>query len=195
MIARRAALAMLAAGGLGGLAGCGPPPPRAREPEPVDIGGPFQLVDAEGRPVTERSLLRKPTLLFFGFTYCPQVCPTTLMDMTRWMKALGPEADRINAVFVSVDPERDTPERLKLYLSSFDPRIQGYTGTAEAVTAMVKAYHIYVAKVPLAGGDYTVDHSTAIYLLDARGRLSAPIPYGAEEDFALTEIRRVLRKG
>jgi len=190
MIGRRDALMSLV---LAGLTGCGPSATPA--PPPVEIGGPFQLIDSQQRPVTERSLLGKPSLLFFGFTYCPEVCPTTLAHMTRWLKALGPDAARLNAVFVSVDPERDTPERLELYLSSFDPRIQGYTGSPEAVAGVLKAYHVYAAKAPLPDGGYTMDHSTAIYLLDARGRLAVPIPYGAQEDFALTEIRRVLKRG
>lgn len=145
----------------------------------TSIDGPFTLVDANGRQVTEKSLLGKPTAIFFGFTFCPEVCPTTLTEMSAALDALGPDADRLNVVFVSVDPERDTPAKMKLYLSNFDRRIQGFTGTVQTVAAAAKAYRIYYAKVPIDGGDYTIDHSSSVYLFDRRGRFIEPIAYGA----------------
>ena len=159
----------------------------------VQIGGPFQLVDMQGRPVTEKSLLGKPTAIFFGFTYCPEICPTTLAEMTGWLKALGNDADKLNAVFVSVDPERDTPEQLRLYLANFDPRIQGLTGTSEQVAAVTKAYRVYYKKIPTDGGGYTVDHSAAVYLFDAKGRFVEPIGYGAPPDRAVAQLEALLR--
>lgn len=156
---------------------------RSHAPAPTaagaQIGGAFQMVDANGRPVSERSLLGRPTVIFFGFTFCPEVCPTTLTELTAALAQLGPSADRLNVVFVSVDPERDTPAQLKLYLSNFDHRIQGYTGTPEQVARIAKAYRVYYAKVPQPGGGYTMDHSSVTYLFDAKGRFVEPIAYGA----------------
>lgn len=143
--------------------------PSAPPPSRVDLGGPFALVDQAGRPFTDRDLRVRPAALFFGFTTCPEVCPTTLARWSASLKALGPEADRVRLVFVSVDPERDTPAVLKSYLSDFDPRITGLTGSPAAVARMLAAYHVYARKVPLPGGGYTIDHTAAAYLFDREG--------------------------
>lgn len=156
------------------------------------IGGPFALTDVDGKTVTDRDLLGKPTLIYFGFTYCPEICPTTLTDIGQWLERLGPKADRLNVIFITVDPERDTAPQLKRYLSNFDPRIRGLTGSAEAIAATAKAYRIYYSKVPLEGGEYTVDHSTAVYLFDKRGEFVAPIGYGSSPDQALEQLTAVL---
>lgn len=174
------------------LAACDRPADQASQHSTIQIGGPFQLIDMNGRPVTEKSLLGKPTAIFFGFTYCPEVCPTTMAEMTAWLKALGPDADRLNVVFVSVDPERDTPEQLKLYLSNFDRRIQGFTGTPEAVAKTAKAYRVYYQKVATDGGGYTLDHSSAIYLFDAQGRFVEPIGYGGPPERGLAQLKALL---
>ncbi|MFN3523609.1 MAG: SCO family protein [Phenylobacterium sp.] len=155
---------------------------------PADV----RLVDQKGRPFTAADLKGKPSAVFFGFTYCPEICPTTLMDIGRWMEALGPEADKLNVVFVSVDPARDTPEQLDLYLSSFDPRIRGVTGTADAVAAMAKGFRVYYRKVPIEGGEYTMDHSTAVYLMDAKGRFVEPVGYQEPMDRVMVKLRRLL---
>lgn len=165
---------------------------RATPPDPSAIGGPFTLVDTSGRTVTEQSLKGKPTAMFFGFTYCPEVCPTTLAEMTAALQALGKDADKLNVVFVTVDPERDTPEQMKLYLSSFDPRIQGFTGEPSAAWAAAKAYRIYFKKVPLEGGSYTMDHSTAVYLLDKQARFVGVIRYGAPHAEVVDRLRRLV---
>lgn len=175
------------------LAACDRPTDQASRRSTIQIGGPFQLVDMNGRPVTDKSLLGKPTAIFFGFTYCPEVCPTTMAEMTAWLKALGPDADKLNVVFVSVDPERDTPEQLKLYLSNFDRRIQGFTGTPEAVAKTAKAYRVYYQKVATDGGGYTLDHSSAIYLFDAQGRFVEPIGYGGPPERGLAQLRALLK--
>lgn len=175
------------------LAACDRPADQASRRSTIQIGGPFQLVDMNGRPVTDKSLLGKPTAIFFGFTYCPEVCPTTMAEMTAWLKALGPDADKLNVVFVSVDPERDTPEQLKLYLSNFDRRIQGFTGTPEAVAKTAKAYRVYYQKVATDGGGYTLDHSSAIYLFDAQGRFVEPIGYGGPPERGLAQLRALLK--
>lgn len=155
---------------------------------PADV----RLVDQKGRPFTAADLKGKPSAVFFGFTYCPEICPTTLMDIGRWMEALGPEADKLNVVFVSVDPARDTPEQLDLYLSSFDPRIRGVTGTPDAVAAMAKGFRVYYRKVPIEGGEYTMDHSTAVYLMDAKGRFVEPVGYQEPMDRVMVKLRRLL---
>lgn len=158
----------------------------------VKIGGPFNLVDTRGAPVTEKALLGKPTAIFFGFTYCPEVCPTTLAELTTVLKTLGPDADKLNVVFVSVDPERDTPEQMKLYLSNFDPHIQGFTGTPEQIAAITKAYRVYYQKVPLDGGGYTVDHSSAVYLLDDKGEFDGVVAYKTPPDEVVVRLRKLL---
>ncbi|GJD52338.1 hypothetical protein OPKNFCMD_5103 [Methylobacterium crusticola] len=132
------------------------------------VGGPFTLVDQDGRTVTDRDFRGAPHLVFFGFTRCPDVCPTTLQQISDVLAALGPRGRDVKALFVSVDPERDTPEALKAYLSSFDPRIVGLTGSPEAVAATVKAYRAYSRKVPLKEGDYTMEHTALVYIMDAR---------------------------
>lgn len=166
---------------------------RAPQPPAPQIGGAFRLTDQDGRAVTDRDLLGKPTAIFFGFTYCPEVCPTTLAKLTRWLAALGPDADRLNVAFVSIDPDRDTPKQLRLYLSSFDRRIRGLTGSPQAVAAAARAYKVYYRKVPLPGGDYTMDHSAAIYLMDAKGRFVAPINYQMPDAAAFAQLQRLAR--
>jgi protein SCO1/2 len=161
----------------------------------VRIGGPFQLVDTENRPVSDKSLLGKPTAIFFGFTFCPEVCPTTLTEMTAALASIGPNADKLNVVFVSVDPERDTPAQMKTYLSSFDPHIQGFTGTVEQVDAAAKAYRVYHQKVPLEGGGFTIDHSSSVYLFDRKGEFVAPVAYGTAPDVLARKLRGLLAPG
>ena len=132
------------------------------------IGGPFTMEDADGRPVTEASLAGHPTLVFFGYTHCPDVCPTTLDSISRALGAMGPAA-KARALFVTLDPARDTPAVLKDYLSNFDPRIGGLTGTQEEVDRMARAYRVYAKKVPAGNGDYSVDHTGVVYLMDRDG--------------------------
>ena len=134
------------------------------------VGGPFQLVDQNGAAVTEKALLGKPSLIFFGFTHCPDVCPTALYELTQLYTALGPDADRLNSFFITVDPERDSPAQLKTYLSSFDPHIVALTGSTAAVEPVLKAFRVYAKKVPTANGEYTMDHTALVYLMDKTGR-------------------------
>jgi protein SCO1/2 len=156
------------------------------------IGGPFKLVDQDGKPVTEQVLKGRPTLIFFGFTHCPDVCPTALFEMSEILGKLGPDAGRVGIYFVSVDPERDTPAVLKDYLSSFDPHLHGLTGTPEAIAAIMKAYRVYAKKVPLEGGDYTMDHSALVYLMDKEGRFVAPFNMKRPPEEAAADLRRYL---
>jgi protein SCO1 len=131
-------------------------------PGPSAIGGPFQLTDQNGKTITEKDFNGRPFLVFFGFTHCPEICPTALFDISEIFNALGPDADKARALFISVDPERDTPEKLKEYLSSFNPRLTGAAGTAEQLTAVAKGYRADYKKVPLKDGDYTMDHMATV---------------------------------
>lgn len=157
-----------------------------------DIGGAFSLIDQKGRAVSDASLKGKPSIVFFGFTHCPEVCPTTLAEMSTVLDLLGGDADNVNTVFVSVDPECDTREMLGEYLTAFDPRIIGLTGTIEEINAVAKAYRVYFKKVALEGGDYTVDHTALVYLMDKEGKFVAPLPIAAGPEKAVDSIRKLL---
>jgi protein SCO1 len=155
------------------------------------IGGPFTLVDQNGRTVTEKAFVGKPTAYFFGFTNCPEICPAALADMTARLGALGEDANRLNVVFVTLDPERDTPELLKTYLESFDRRIIALTGPPEAVADMARKFRVYWRKVG-EGESYTLDHSTATYLMDPRGELLTLIDHRESSEAAMEKLRRLL---
>ena len=159
---------------------------------PAAIGGPFQLTNQAGQVVTDASLKGKPTLIFFGFTHCPDVCPTSLFEISEVLKAMGKDADRVNAFFVSVDPERDTTAAMKDYLSSFDPHLQGLTGDPEAMAKVLSAYRVYSKKVPLKDGDYTMDHTALIYLMDRDGQFVAPFNLKRTPDEAAVDLKRYL---
>lgn len=156
------------------------------------VGGPFHLIDQNGRAVTEQDFKGKPFLVFFGFTYCPDICPTTLFDMSEVLKRLGPDAERTAALFITVDPERDTPDKMKDYVSSFHPRIFGLTGTSEEIAKVEKEYRVYAKKVPLKEGDYTMDHTAVVYLMDKDGRFVAPFNLKKSADEAAADLRRWL---
>lgn len=144
--------------------------PREQGATPSAVGGPFALVDQDGRTRTERDFRGAPHLVFFGFTHCPDICPTTLHQASEVLRAAGDRGKALRALFVTVDPERDTPEVLKSYLGSFDPRVVGLTGTPEQVRAVEKTFRVYSRKVPLKEGDYTMEHTSLVYLMDKEGR-------------------------
>ena len=152
----------------------------------------FQLTDTSGRAFTRGDLAGAPTLVFFGFTHCPDICPTTLFDVSQVLKKLGPDADRAGALFITVDPERDTPAVLKDYLSNFDPHLRGLTGDQASIDAAIKAYRVYAKKVPLDGGDYTMDHTALVYLMDKDGQFVAPFDTKRSADAAAADLRRYL---
>jgi protein SCO1/2 len=156
------------------------------------IGGPFRLVDQDGKAVTDQDLKGKPFLVFFGFTHCPDICPTTLFDVSEIMRSLGPDADRTAALFITVDPERDTAPALKEYLGSFDPHVHGLTGDAAALATVAKGYRVYYKKVPLDGGDYTMDHTAIVYLMDKDGRFVSPFSLKRKPEVAAAELRKYL---
>ena len=137
------------------------------------IGGPFRLVDQNGKTVTDADLKGKWSLIYFGYTHCPDACPTALNDIAVALDELGPKRAAVRPVFITVDPERDTPEVLKAYVTSFDAPILALTGTPEEVARAAKGYRIYYAKHPEAGGDYSMDHSSVIYVMDPQGRFTA----------------------
>jgi len=155
----------------------------------------FALVDQTGEAVSKQDVLGKPAVLFFGFTFCPDVCPTTLASMTSYLQQLGPDADRLGVFFVSVDPERDTVDVIKSYLSSYDPRIRGITGERPEIEKLTKSLGIYHKKVDTGGGSYTVDHSALIIQLDAKGRFFGTIAYEEPEQVAMDKLRRLSREG
>jgi protein SCO1/2 len=156
------------------------------------VGGPFQLVDQNGQPFTDQNLKGKPFLVFFGFTNCPDVCPTALFEVSEIMRELGPDAQRTAAIFISVDPERDTPDVLKDYLASFDHNVRGLTGDPAAIAAAAKAYRVYYKKVPLEAGDYTMDHTALVYLMDKEGRFVAPFNIKRPTEAAAADLRKYL---
>jgi len=158
----------------------------AREP----IGGPFALVDHTGRPRTEADFRGKLLLVYFGFTYCPDICPTDLQDITLALDRLGPAADAVQPLFITVDPERDTAEHLKDYIALFHPQLIGLTGDAAAIRKAADAYKVYYAKVPNArGDDYTVDHSAFIYVMGADGAYLGFFPPGTPPERIAESIR------
>lgn len=164
----------------------------SRVTQPSSVGGPFTMVDQNGRTVTDKDFRGEPFLVFFGFTNCPDICPATLYEMSEVLRRLGPDADKTAALFVSVDPERDTPEKLKAYLSSFHPRVFGLTGTEAQVDAFKKQYRVYAKKVPLKNGDYTMDHTAIIYLMDKNGHFVAPFNLQRSADEAAADLRKRL---
>ncbi len=157
------------------------------------IGGPFKLTDQNGQSITEADFKGKPFLVFFGYTHCPDVCPTTLFDVSEVLHALGPDADRAKALFITVDPDRDTPAVLKDYLSSFDPHLVGATGDQKALDAVEKEYRVYAKKVATGkNGDYSMDHSAIVYLMDKQGRFVAPFKLDRKPEQAAAELKKYL---
>jgi protein SCO1/2 len=154
------------------------------------VGGPFRLTDQNGKTVTDADFKGHPTLVFFGFTRCPEVCPTTLFDISEVLNKLGPDAGRVNALFITVDPERDPPEKLKDYLSSFNPHLTGLGGDPAALAAVAKAYRVYYKKVPQDNGDYTMDHTAIVYLMDKQGNFVAPFSLRRRPEDSAADLRR-----
>ena len=168
----------------------GPQPSASKVP----IGGPFRLTSHEGKAFTDEDLKGKPFAVFFGFTHCPEVCPTTLYDLTQDLESLGKDADRMRVAFITVDPAQDTPELMKTYLASFDPRIVGLTGTEEEIAAVAKAYKVYYRKVPTESG-YTMDHTATILLMDSRGEFYGTSNFQESQEVRREKLRQLIRNG
>ena len=162
-----------------------------RPTSPALIGGPFQMTTHLGTPINEQDLIGKPFLVFFGYTHCPDVCHTTLFEMSEILRALGPNA-KINALFVTVDPERDSAEVLKDYLSNFDSRIIGVTGPRSQLEPMLREYRIYAKRAPGNNIDYAVDHTTVVYLMDKNGHFVSPFNVSRRPYDAAHEIEKYL---
>ncbi|RXZ64185.1 SCO family protein [Pelagerythrobacter rhizovicinus] len=186
------ALVLLAAGaGLYALLNRSEQPPEAA-PYGDAVGGPFALTAPDGSTVTERTLAGKPFALFFGFTRCPDVCPTTLARLAQLRERMGEQGDGFEIVFVSVDPESDTPEDIGRYVALFDTPILGLTGTKEQIDAIVGAYHAFYEKVPTEGGGYTVDHTASVFLMDREGKLQSIIDHHESAETSLDKLERLV---
>lgn len=158
----------------------------------ADIGGPFRLASANGGVVDSQDLAGKPYAVFFGFTRCPEVCPTTMAEMSAALTELGDQGKDLRVFFVTVDPERDTAEFLKDYLSSFDPRIEALVPTAEELAAMARSFRAYYAKSPTSDGGYTMDHTATVFLMNRQGKLASTISYGEEQAARMAKLRKLL---
>lgn len=167
---------------------------QANQPREVTIGGPFSLIDQDGRAFTDSNLKGKPTLLYFGYTFCPDVCPTSLLQMENAAEDLGADGPKgVNLVFITVDPERDTPKLMKGYVGNFGPTFKGLTGTPDQVAAAAHAYRVYYQKVPSKdGGPYLMDHSSIIYLLDRRGRFVNHFGHDTSAEAMAKALKRFL---
>jgi len=161
----------------------------------ADIGGAFTAVRSDGKQISQQDLIGRPHVLFFGFTHCPDVCPTTLYEASLWLKGIGDKGNDLDVYFVSVDPERDTPEVLSDYLSAFDNRIRGITGTPEQIEKMLKAWRVFAEKVPTEDDDYTMNHTATTYLMDASGKFFGTIAYGENKEVAQSKLERLVTKG
>ncbi|MFF9550791.1 SCO family protein [Methylobacterium fujisawaense] len=159
------------------------------------VGGPFRLQASTGGVVDSADLAGRPFIVFFGFTRCPSICPTTLAELTGLIDELHAAGQDVRAFFVSIDPERDTPAVLRDYLSSFGDGITGLSGTPEEIAKVARAYHAVVRRVPLPGGDYTMEHTAFAYLMDGRGRFVGAFDPGEGRTAALAAIRRTLASG
>ena len=167
-----------------------------RNPQTSSLGGgSYSLVDHRGQAVDQTILLGQPSLVFFGFTHCPDVCPTTMGEMAAWFAALGDDAKDLKGYFVTVDPERDTPEIMAGYAGWVSPRMTGITGTPEEIAKMVKAWGVVAEKVPGEDGNYSMTHSASVFMVDRRGQFFGTIDYEESQETALAKIRRLISEG
>jgi len=162
--------------------------------EQTSIGGPFTLVTGDGMTVTEQTFRDKWLLIYFGYTYCPDACPTTLNDIAEALTRLGPLAEKVQPLFISIDPDRDTPEVIGKYVKSFDPRIVGLTGTAEQISKVASEFHVYYAVHRTGNGpdDYAMDHSSIIYVMNSQGRYAAAVSSGQTPDALASRLRQLM---
>jgi protein SCO1/2 len=185
------ALATLAAAVIVTVLFVGPPKQGQDWPGAASVGGPFQLAAHDGTRVSSEGLKGKPYAIFFGFTHCPDICPTKLLELTNLMKDLGPAADRLQVLFVTVDPERDTVALLKQYLSAFDGRIKGLTGTSAEIADVAKAFRVYYKRIEAKSGDYSMDHTATVYLMDARGAFAGTLAFDESPATQLAKLKRL----
>jgi protein SCO1 len=160
----------------------------------LGIGGPFTLQDGNGKPVTDQNFHGKYMLVYFGYTFCPDVCPTTLNAVADAMDKLGPAASRIQPLFITVDPKRDTPPVVKQYAAAFGPSIQGLTGTPEEIAVVAKEYRVYYAEHRTGPGpdDYSMDHSSVLYLMGPAGNFIAPVRADQSGDEIAANLKKLM---
>lgn len=171
----------------------GPGAPEPVEKWPVPLSAmEFTLTDHEGTEVGPDTLLGRPSMVFFGFTYCPDVCPTTLSDISSWLHELGNDAERLHIIFITIDPERDTAAAMARYVENFHPSIRGWTGPEYQIASAVKGFRAYYEKVPTEGSNYTMDHTAGVFLFNAEGRFVTVIDYHETREAAVPKIRRAL---
>ena len=174
----------------------GPGAPQAAaqgDPRPVALSEmSFAMTDQDGRAVGPETLIGRPALVFFGFTHCPEICPTTLYDISDWLDGLGEEADEITPVLITVDPERDTTEMLAEYLDFFHETIQGWVGSPEQLARAAEGFRARYERVALSGGGYTMNHTASVFLFDRTGRFVTAVDYHEPREFALPKIRRAM---
>jgi protein SCO1 len=156
------------------------------------VGPAFELIDQSGKPFFGAALAGRPYAIFFGFTHCPDVCPTTLMTLSNTLQRLGADADRLRILFVSVDPERDTPEQLRQYLATFDPRIVGLTGSEAQIASAAKDWKVFHNKIPEDDGGYTIVHSAYVYLMDGANRLVGTMGFQDSEEEQAAKLRSLI---
>ncbi|MFC4316693.1 SCO family protein [Rhizobium alvei] len=162
------------------------------------FGVPFSLTRQDGQPISEQAFRGKPTALFFGFTHCPEICPTTVYELTGWMNAVDPDKSKLQAFFVSIDPSRDTPELLGTYLSNVTDRITGISGDPKKVEEMARGFKVYFKKVPSdpakPDGEYTMDHTASVFLMDKEGRFVGTIAYGENAETAQQKLKNLIAR-
>lgn len=158
----------------------------------IDIGMPFVLASSKGGTVDSSTLIGRPYAIFFGFTHCPEVCPTTLYEMSNLFTKLGDQAKDFRVFFVTVDPERDTVAAMKDYISNFDPRIEALVPTVEELPKLARAFRIYYAKTPTSDGGYTMDHTALVFLMDEKGQFAGTIAYGEAAAIREQKVRNLL---
>jgi protein SCO1/2 len=182
------ALGLLPSGGPGGTT------PETAVSGKALVGGPFTLTDMTGKRVTEKDFLGHPALVFFGYTHCPDICPSGLQVMAAALDKLGPKGDSVTPVFITLDPERDTPEKLAEYVKSFHPRLVGLTGSADEIKTVAKEYRVFYQKIAdeKAPADYTYDHSAIFYLMGPDGTFITHIPHTTNVDVLYNALAKAL---
>ena len=184
-----AGIVLLAGGALSWLMLSGPPNASVFASA---IGGPFKLVDQDGKTVTDRDLRGKWLLVYFGYTHCPDACPTALNNIALALQQLGPERDKVRPVFITVDPARDTSAVMKQYVTSFDAPILALTGSPEAIAQAAHGYRVYYAKHETSGGDYEMDHSSVIYVMDPQGRFAATLTHQNSPKDITAQLKKLI---
>ncbi len=170
--------------------------PRGDRPSALSvIGGPFRLESSKGGVVDSQALKGKPFLVFFGFTQCPNVCPTTLADLGTLLDEFAAEGGDLQAYYITLDPERDTQAVMQEYMASFTDRITGLTGTPQQIERVARDYRAYVKRVPLPGGDYTLEHTLMVYMMDRDGGFAGPLDLNAGHALALKQLRKLVADG